>query len=254
MRFKEVVWYYEKFFPHFAFFNSDVSVEQQFLYETQLFPLGRSEYEISTQGELLNWNLTDSREAFEYELPPFSIMQIRNSNDFVPPKYQKFLQLEISYDNRTYALEQDSPKELLEALNWHLYRCDPDILVTDYGDAILLPKIFSLSRQFNIPLFLNRDVNAKFGTTKESSFFQYGKIVHKDGAFTLAGRWHVDAHNSFTVAEADLDDVVNAALMGVPKQRFDSIEEARTGGIQVRCNTSARRPRRTHLQSTPWVP
>ena len=167
--------------------------------------LAFGEYEISTQGELLNWNLTDNREAFEYELPPFSIMQIRNSNDFVPPKYQKFLQLEISYDSRTYALEQDSPKELLEALNWHLYRCDPDILVTDYGDAILLPKLFTLSRQFDIPLLLNRDASAKFGTTKESSFFQYGKIVHKDGAFTLTGRWHVDAHNSFTVAEADLD-------------------------------------------------
>jgi len=205
MRFREVVWYYEKFFPHFVFFNSDISVEQQFLYETQLFPLALGDYEITGDGELLSWHLNDNREAFDYVLPPFSIMQIRNSNDFVPPKYQRSLQLEISYDNRTYALEQDSPKELLEALNWHLYRCDPDILVTDYGDAILLPKLFALSRQFNIPLLLNRDASAKFGTTKESSFFQYGKIVHKDGAFTLAGRWHVDAHNSFTVAEADLD-------------------------------------------------
>ena len=205
MRFREVVWYYEKFFPHFAFFNSDVSVEQQFLYETQLFPLALGDYEISGDGELLSWHLNDDREAVDYVLPPFSIMQIRNSNDFVPPKYQKFLQLEISYDNRTYELEQNSPKELLEAFNWHIYRCDPDILVTDYGDAILLPKLFALSRQFNIPLLLNRDANAKFGTTKESSFFQYGKIVHKDGAFTLAGRWHVDAHNSFTVAESKLD-------------------------------------------------
>jgi DNA polymerase-2 len=212
MRFREVVWYYEKYFPHFAFFNSDVSVEQQFLYETQLFPLALGDYEISG-GELLSWHLNDSRETPDYELPPFSIMQIRNSNDFVPPKYQKFLQLEISYDNRTYALEQNSPKELLEAFNWHLYRCDPDIVVTDYGDAVLLPKLFSLSRKFNIPLLLNRDAGAKFGTTKESSFFQYGKIVHKDGAFTLAGRWHVDAHNSFTVAEADLDGLFEMARL-----------------------------------------
>jgi DNA polymerase-2 len=205
MRFREVVWYFEKFFPHFAFFNSDVSVEQQFLYETQLFPLALGDYEISKEGELLSWYLDDDREALEYELPPFSIMQLRNSNDFVPPKYQKFLQLEISYDNRTYALEQDSPRELLEAFNWHLHHCDPDLLVTDYGDAVLLPKILQLSRQFNIPLLLNRDTEAPHRTTKESSFFQYGKIVHKDGAFTLAGRWHVDAHNSFTVSEADLD-------------------------------------------------
>jgi DNA polymerase-2 len=205
MRFKEIVWYFEKFFPHFAFFNSDVSVEQQFLYETQLFPLALGEYEVSKEGELLSWHLNDNREAPEYELPPFSIMQLRNSNDFVPSKYQKFLQLEISYDNRTYALEQDSPRELLEAFNWHLHHCDPDLLVTDYGDAVLLPKMMQLSKQFNIPLLLNRDTEAQHRTTKESSFFQYGKIVHKDGAFTLAGRWHVDAHNSFTVSEADLD-------------------------------------------------
>ena len=82
MRFREVVWYYEKYFPHFAFFNSDVSVEQQFLYETQLFPLALGDYEISG-GELLSWHLNDSRETPVYELPPFSIMQIRNSNEFV---------------------------------------------------------------------------------------------------------------------------------------------------------------------------
>jgi DNA polymerase II len=205
MRFRSAVWYYEKYFPHFAFFNSDISVEQQFLYETQLFPLALGEYEMTSEGELLSWNLDDDREAFEYTLPPFSIMQLRNSNDFVPPKYQKFLQLEISYDHCTYALEQDSPHELLEAFNWHMHRCDPDLLVTDYGDAILLPKIMQLSQQYHIPLLLNRDTEAQHRTTKESSFFQYGKIVHKDGAFTLAGRWHVDANNSFTVTEADLD-------------------------------------------------
>jgi DNA polymerase elongation subunit (family B) len=205
MRLKEAVWYFEKFFPHFAFFNSDVAVEQQFLYETGLFPLARGEYEIGRGNELLSWHLDDDREALEYELPPFAIMQIRSANDFVPPKYQKFLQLEISYENRTYALEQDSPRELLEALNWHLYRCDPDLLVTDYGDAVLMPKILQLARQFNVPLLLNRDTEAQYHTTKESSFFQYGKIVHKDGAFTLAGRWHIDANNSFTVTEADLD-------------------------------------------------
>jgi DNA polymerase-2 len=204
MRFKEVVWYFEKFFPHFAFFNSDISVEQQFLYETQLFPLALGEYEISSD-ELLTWHLNDDREAVEYELPPLSIMQICNINDFVPPKYQKYLQLEISYDGRTYALEQDSPRDLLESLNWHLYHCDPDLIVTDYGDAVLLPKIMQLSKQLNFPLLFNRDTEAGYRTTKESSFFQYGKIVHKDGAFALAGRWHIDANNSFTVTEADLE-------------------------------------------------
>jgi DNA polymerase-2 len=212
-RFRDVVWYYERFFPHFAFFSSDILVAQLFLYATKLFPLGFGEYEIDEQGELVDWTLHDSREATEYTLPPFSILLLRNANDFVPPKYQKHLQLEVTYDNRTYVLEQETPQEVLEALNWHLHRCDPDIILTDYGDAVLMPRLTAMSQQHKVPLMLNRDQDAGYTTTKESSFFQYGKIVHKDGAFELAGRWHVDATNSMTIAEADLDGLFEMARL-----------------------------------------
>lgn len=213
MRFREAVWYYERFFPHFAFFNSDILPAQLFLYHTKLFPLALGEYEIDDQGMLTGWTLHDSREATEYRLPPFSILLLRNANDFVPPKYQKHLQLEVLYDDRTYVLEQETPQEVLESLNWHLHRCDPDIILTDYGDAVLMPRLADMAKRRNFPLLLNRDQDASYITTKESSFFQYGKIVHKDGAFELAGRWHIDAANSMTVAEADLDGLFEMARL-----------------------------------------
>ena len=212
-RFRDVVWYYERFFPHFAFFNSDILVAQLFLYATQLFPLGFGDYEIDEQGELIGWTLRDSREATDYALPPFSILLLRNGNDFVPPKYQKRLQLEVTYEDRTYVLEQETGEEVLESLNWHLHRYDPDIILTDYGDAVLMPKLTAMAQQHKVPLLLNRDQDVGYVTTKESSFFQYGKIVHKDGAFELAGRWHVDATNSMTVAEADLDGLFEMARL-----------------------------------------
>src|SRR3990172_5164728 len=115
LRFRDVVWYYERFFPHFAFFNSDILPAQLFLYHTELFPLALGEYEIDEQGMLTGWTLHDSREATEYKLPPFSILLLRNANDFVPPKYQKHLQLEVLYDDRTYVLEQETPQEVLES-------------------------------------------------------------------------------------------------------------------------------------------
>jgi len=55
-----------------------------------------------------------------------------------------------------------------------------------------MPKLTALAEQHHFPLLLNRDTAANYRTTKESSFFQYGKIIHKDGAFELAGRWHID--------------------------------------------------------------
>jgi DNA polymerase-2 len=225
-RLKEVVRYYERFFPHFAFFNSDIPAQQLFLYETQLFPLALGEYRIDEEGQLLDWQVNDSREAVDYELPPFSIMLLRNANDFVPPKYQKHIQLEVTYEDRTYSLEQETPREVLESLNWHLHRCDPDILLTDYGDSVLMPKLVELSEQHRVPLLLNRDESVGYATTRESSFFQYGKIVHKDGAFELAGRWHVDNDNSFTVVESELDglfEMVRLTQMCGQKQGRASI-------------------------------
>ena len=213
MRFREAVWYFERFFPHFAFFNSDILPAQLFLYHTQLFPLAFGEYKIDDEEMLIDWTLHDDREATEYRLPPFSIMLLRNANDFVPPKYQKQLHLEVHYDDRTYVLEQETAQDVLESLNWHLHRCDPDIILTDYGDAVLMPKLAAMAQRQNVPLLLNRDQDAGYVTTKESSFFQYGKIVHKDGAFELAGRWHVDATNSMTVAEADLDGLFEMARL-----------------------------------------
>jgi DNA polymerase-2 len=205
MQFKNAVWFYERLFPHYAFYNSDILAAQLFLYETQLFPLALGEYVISDQGELMSWSLNDSREEVEYRIPPLAIMTLRNANDFVPPKYQRSLQFEVSYEGTTYSLEQETPVEILEALNWHLYRYDPDIILTEYGDSVLLPKITQLARQYNVPMLFNRDSAAEYKISRESSFFQYGKIVHKDGAFELRGRWHVDIDNSFAVAESNLD-------------------------------------------------
>ena len=225
-RFKEAVWYFEEFFPHFAFYNSDLLVQQLFLYANDLFPLALGDYELSPEGELLSWTLDDSREAVEYELPPFSIMTLRAANDFVPAKYQTHLELEVAYENRAYLLQQETPREMLESLNWHLHRCDPDIILTSYGDSILLPKLTTLAARHGVPLLLNRDADTAYATSKGSSFFQYGKIIHKDGAFELAGRWHIDADNSMTMAEADLDglfEMVRLTQMCGQKQGRASI-------------------------------
>ncbi len=220
MKFREAVWFFEKYFPPFAFYDSNILPAQLYLYHTGLFPLAFGEYRINEKGKLIGFNLSDSREAFEYTLPPLAIMNIRNTNNFLPPKYHSIIQLEISYENNSYLLEQQNPVELLEAFNWHLNRFDPDVILTEYGDASLMPTLVALSKKHNIPLLFNRDRSVGFFTTKESSYFQYGKIIHKDGAFELAGRWHIDVHNSFTVAESFLDGLYDISrITQIPVQR-----------------------------------
>ncbi|MDI6804601.1 MAG: DNA polymerase domain-containing protein [Bacteroidota bacterium] len=226
MKFREAVRFFEKYFPPFAFYDSNILPAQLYFYHTGLFPLAFGEYRINEKGKVVEFNLADSREAFEYTLPPLSIMNIRNANNFLPPKYRSIMQLEISYENNSYLLEQQNPAELLDAFNWHIHRFDPDVILTEYGDASLMPMLNSISKKCKIPLHFNRDKSVNYFTTKESSYFQYGKIVHKDGAFELAGRWHIDVHNSFTVAESFLDglyDIARITQMPVQRQARASI-------------------------------
>ena len=156
-RFKEVVRAMERHFPHFVFFNSDITVQQLYLYATGLFPLALGDYSIDADGRVTGWQLHDARDALEYSVPPLATMTIRNRPDFVSPKYRKTFQLEVGYDGQTYELEHQDPADVLQSLNRHLRRCDPDIIMTEYGDAVLLPMLTQLAAQKEVPLLLNRD-------------------------------------------------------------------------------------------------
>ena len=213
LQLKSVVRKLERQFPHYTFFNSDILVQQLFLYSSGLFPLAFGEYNIDENNHLVGWKIDDRYDAEEYTLPPLTRMELANKPDFVSPKHRKVYQLEVRYDGKTYGLEDRDPVDVLHALNNHIQRCDPDIIFTEYGDAILLPMLTNIAAQKNAPLLLNRDPSAGYIVTKEASYFQYGKIVHKDGAFELAGRWHLDIENSFMMGEASLDGVVEIARL-----------------------------------------
>jgi DNA polymerase elongation subunit (family B) len=212
-RVRTVVQSLERLFPHYVFFNSDIPPQQLFLYTSGLFPLAFGAYDVDEQDQLISWHLEDRRDALEYTLPDLAIMKIANRPDLISPKYRKALQLEVSYDGSTYSLEHQEPREVLEGLAWHLRRCDPDIILSEYGDAILLPLLTRLALEEDVPLSLNRDSEADYFRTQATSYFSYGRIVHKDGAFELAGRWHLDLENSFLLGEASLDGVAEIARM-----------------------------------------
>src|SRR6267143_1015950 len=48
----------------------------------------------------------------------------------------------------------------------------------------------------------------------------YGEVVHRDTAVMLAGRWHMDAENSFIMGESDIEGVIELArLTHLPMQK-----------------------------------
>lgn len=210
---KDVVRRLEHHFPHFVFFTSDISPQQMYLYETGLFPLAYGEYLIGADGRLLAVELADDRYALDYSMPPLTFLRLTNHAETVSSRYSRNVRLEISYGGETYSLDYENPTDILTSVNDHLRRCDPDVIVTEYGDALLLPLLVRMAEQHGVELMLNRDRGAGYFRTGETSYFAYGKIVHKDGAFELAGRWHLDTENSFMMSEASLDGVVEIARL-----------------------------------------
>ena len=67
----------------------------------------------------------------------------------------------MSYEGSTYALESSDPEDVLRSLERHLRRCDPDVILTEYGDAVLLPMLTRLAAEHQVPLSLNRDTGER---------------------------------------------------------------------------------------------
>ena len=228
MMFQNMVYALTKYFNFYKFYGADIKVIQLFYYITQLFPLAYGEYEVEND-QLKRWNLLDDNGAERYSLPEFSIMTLAPSMKLFAPKYQRSLEIEIGIDGTTHVLQQNDPLELLEQINYYLEQYDPDIIMTEYGDATLLPMLASLANQYRFPLKLNRDANTNYIRSKAVTYFSYGAIKHRDGVFELAGRWHLDKENSFIIGESDLDglfDLSRLAQIGVQHQARTSIGSA----------------------------
>jgi DNA polymerase II len=212
------VWTFQKFFPHFVFYNSNIPVAQMYLYDRQVFPLARCEFQIDEQNILRRINVNDSFDACNYPIPDLRIMRLHNAG--FSQKYSRSLNLEITYEDRTYAIEHNDPAEVLRSINRHLGTYDPDLIISDWGDATLFPTLVNASLRCNIPLQFNRDTSQGYFHTKERSYWTYGQVIHRDAAFMLAGRWHMDAENSFIMEESDIEGVIELArLTQLPMQK-----------------------------------
>ncbi|MCK9410264.1 MAG: hypothetical protein M0R68_14145, partial [Bacteroidetes bacterium] len=226
--FQKTVRILSKHFKFYQFYNADIKAVQMFYYTTELFPLAYGEYTIEN-GVLRSWNLLERLETEHYSIPPLTIMTITPSAKLLAPKYQRFLEIEVEVDGRKTVLQQESPRELISQINYYLYKYDPDVLLTDFGDATLLPMLQQTASELKMPLYLNRDENAGFILSKAISFFSYGQVKQRDATFALSGRWHLDKENSFILNEGDLDglfDLSRMSQIGVQQQARTSIGSA----------------------------
>ena len=197
-----------------TFYNCDIPLPQMYLYERRLFPLGRCAVEATPEGTIRDIAPLESPWEAEYTVPPLMILRLRLDGDPVNPNHGHRAVLHVGVDGEESALVGDTPADLLEALDRWLRRYDPDIILTEWGDSFLMPRLRRLMQLCGRPLSLNRDGGAGMRTRRPRSYMTYGQIVYTAGGSYLRGRWHLDTANSFTYEEAELPGLLELARLG----------------------------------------
>src|SRR5207247_1691254 len=165
--------------------------------------------------------LASRPEDLEYALPPLTVLRLALESSTANPSHGRPGQLAAGVDGETVVLDGDDPADTIHSLNRLLQRYDPDIVLTEWGDSVLLPRLQDLAARTGIPLQLNRDPTHRARTRRSRSYMTYGQVVYQAGAQMLHGRWHIDLRNSFIYAESELGGLLEVArLARIPVQEL----------------------------------
>jgi DNA polymerase-2 len=185
-------------------YNSDLMLASLYCWQRGVFPLARVEAEVDGEGRVLALECRDTEWAIDYELPPIEILRVRLGGlRRVDPTHGVQTALEVEVDGRQFEFDE-SGEPAAVAFQHLLARHDPDLILSDWGDATILPRLREQAARLHLALALNRDPDAEVQQSRARSFTSYGRILFKNSATTLFGRLHVDTHNSFIADKCDL--------------------------------------------------
>jgi DNA polymerase II len=193
-----------RFDSRLRLYNSDLMLASMYCWERRVFPLARVEIEADGENCVQAIACCDDEWALDYEIPPLEIMQVRLGGlSCIDPAHGRRTALEVEMDGRTYELDE-SGEPAAVALKHLLAQHDPDMILTDWGDSAILPRIRQQAAQLRLAIPFNRDPEAQIQQSRARSYMSYGRILFKNTSTMLFGRLHVDTQNSFIADKCDL--------------------------------------------------
>ena len=199
--------------PEADLFNADLLPEQVYCYDRRVFPLAHCEVEADGD-ELRSLTCLDDPWKTDYELPPLRVLELRPDCDIGSPNHGGRFSVEVKVEGNAWLLDEaESGEPLAQSLADVLHRFDPDLILSEWGDSYLLPRLLRQAKVLKIALPLNRDTGRQPFRKRDRSYFSYGRIVFKDSATYLFGRLHVDLRNSFVCGESGLEGLYELARL-----------------------------------------
>jgi DNA polymerase elongation subunit (family B) len=197
-----------------TFYNCDIPSPQAYLYEKGLFPTGRCVAEI--EGTRIFGIQPDKSESLwmdDGDLPDLRVMALNHYGS----GWGKVLLLECE----GYRLEMEDVD--IGEIRKFIKQFDPDVILSDNGDASLLPLLFSLEKRGGISIPWDREPHPiqRQIDSRGHSYFSYGRTYYRAPAHLFFGRWHIDRRNSFIYGESGMEGVIELArLAKIPVQRM----------------------------------
>jgi DNA polymerase-2 len=203
-----------------VFYNCDIPAAQHYLYVKRLFPLCKLACEADPEGRVLELSALESPWNISLAMPKLNVMRMTGAR-MRPVSHASRIIFEQTGDELVLRLTEGAGA--VESLNKFIDRHNPDVILSDGGDTLLMPVLLNLARQHRVPLLLDRDriiTNRKI-QTEGRTYFSYGRIVYKGPSYPLFGRWHIDSNNSFIHREAEMEGLIELArLAKIPVQRM----------------------------------
>lgn len=203
-------------FPKLTLYHADLSIPQFYYFRRNVFPVAKVDVNVDEQGRILEMETQDSPGAVEYELPPLRTMTLSIEGDSTHPQnpcHGYRAPIVVGYEGREYVLDDASPARMLKTLRSHLVRYDPDIILSNYGDAFLFPYLMNCASQHLLDLPLNRESGRQPWYRRARSSFTYGHYLFQPESHLLFGRWHLDRQTACLFGEFGLAGVIEMARL-----------------------------------------
>ena len=198
-----------------TFYNCDIPLPQTYLYEKKIFPTGRCMVE--AEGNRIFEIHPDPSESVwmnHEDLSDLRVMELRMEGDSTRKK-------SLILECEGYRVEMETAD--IREIEKFFKRFDPDVILSDDGDASLLPLLFFEERRWKTSIPWDREAYPlkRPANPKGLSYFSYGRTYYRAPAHLLLGRWHIDRRNSFIFGESGMEGVIELArLAKIPVQRM----------------------------------
>ena len=204
-------------FPDLSYYDADVPLALRHAAQFGTFPLARLRVAADGEGRVQSLESLDRPWDLDPSPPPLRIMELEPDSD---PEHAPPRALIVRFERHSYRFALDAPRPLVINLRAIIRRCDPDLLLTRWGDTWLLPRLLEMVHQVGIPLALNREPGRGVARRAQRSYFSYGQIIYRGQQITLFGRWHIDRRNAVLWDDYSLAGTFEAArVTGFPMQQ-----------------------------------